>query len=126
MICLLTVVTVFLGIRLPDASLDDSALYAMIVYCVGVAIVIAFDVFLSFKKDVRSASFSPAGGEKDAGELGRYKIHFKTAYSCPAVCSRLTFIYGCLLADSISPCSLLAVSMLCYHEVSAVRTLLIS
>ncbi|KAL9950259.1 hypothetical protein ACROYT_G042734 [Oculina patagonica] len=64
---IMAVVTVFLGIRLPDASLEDSALYAMIVYCVGVAIVIAFDIFLSLKKDTRSASFTPAGGDKDAG-----------------------------------------------------------
>ena len=61
-------VTVFLGIRLPHASLDDSALYAMIVYCVGVAFVIVFELYLTLKKEKRGASFSPTGGEKDAGE----------------------------------------------------------
>lgn len=63
-----TVVTVFLGIRLPDASLDDSALHAMIVYCVGVAVVIVFELYLTLKKESRGVSFSPSGGEKDAGE----------------------------------------------------------
>lgn len=61
-------VTVFLGIRLPDSNLDDSALYAMIVYCVGVAIVIAFELYLTFKKDTTSASFSPSGEDKYVGE----------------------------------------------------------
>ena len=63
-----TVVTVFLGIRLPDSSLDDSALYAMIVYCVGVALVIVFELCLTLKKESRTARFSPSEGEKDAGE----------------------------------------------------------
>lgn len=61
-------VTVFLGIRLPDASLDDSAMYVMIVYCVGVAVVIVFELYLTLKKERRGVSFSPSGGEKDAGE----------------------------------------------------------
>ena len=63
-----TVVTVFLGIRLPDSSLDDSALYAMIVYCVGVGIVIVFEFYLTLQKDTRAASFSPTEGDKDGGE----------------------------------------------------------
>ena len=63
-----TVVTVFLGIRLPDSSLDDSALYAMIVYCVGVAIVIVFELYLTRKKATSAASFSPSEGGKDGGE----------------------------------------------------------
>ena len=63
-----TVVTVFLGIRLPDSSLDDSALYAMIVYCAGVAIVIVFEFYLTLQKDTRAASFSPTEGDKDGGE----------------------------------------------------------
>ena len=63
-----TVVTVFLGIRLPDSSLDDSALYAMIAYCVGVAIVIVFELYLTLQKDTRAVSFSPTEGEKDGGE----------------------------------------------------------
>ena len=65
-----TVVTVFLGIRLPDSSLDNSALYAMIVYCVGVGIVIVFEFYLTLQKtqDTRAASFSPTEGDKDGGE----------------------------------------------------------
>jgi len=63
----LAVVTVFLGVRLPDSNLDDSAQYAMIVYCVGVAIVIVFELYLTFKKDTTAASYSPPGGDKDVG-----------------------------------------------------------
>jgi len=58
------VVTLFLGIRLDDAGLNNSALYAMIAYCVGVAVVIVFDIYLSLKKDTK-ASFTVAGAEKD-------------------------------------------------------------
>jgi len=65
---ILAVVTVFLGIRLPASSLDDSALYAMIVYCVGVAVVIVFELYLSLKKERSEASFNPSGGDKDGGE----------------------------------------------------------
>ncbi|KAJ7370791.1 DOMON domain-containing protein frrs1L [Desmophyllum pertusum] len=64
---ILAVVTVFLGIRLPGASLDDSALYAMIAYCVGVAIVIMFEVYLSLKKNRNAATFSPLSGEDKEG-----------------------------------------------------------
>jgi len=70
MICLFfnsTVVTVFLGIRLPSSSLDDSALYAMIVYCVGVAIVIVFELYLTLNKERTGTRFSPSE-DKDAGE----------------------------------------------------------
>ena len=70
MICLFfnsTVVTVFLGIRLPSSSLDDSALYAMIVYCVGVAIVIVFELYLTLNKERTGTRFSPVE-DKDAGE----------------------------------------------------------
>jgi len=63
-----TVVTVFLGVRLPDSNLDDSAQYAMIVYCVGVAVVIVFELYLILKKDTTAASYSPPGGDKDVGE----------------------------------------------------------
>ena len=63
-------VTVVLGIRLPASSLDDSALHAMIVYCVGVAIVIVFELCLTLKKDTTAASFSPSEGDKDGGESG--------------------------------------------------------
>ncbi|KAJ7370789.1 DOMON domain-containing protein frrs1L [Desmophyllum pertusum] len=66
---ILAVVTVFLGIRLPGASLDDSALYAMIAYCVGVAIVIMFEVFLSLKKNRSAATFSSSGGDKGEGHV---------------------------------------------------------
>ena len=61
-------VTVFLGIRLPDSNLDDSALYAMIVYCLGVAIVIVFELYLILKKDRMEKRFSPSEGDMDAGE----------------------------------------------------------
>lgn len=67
----LSVVTVFLGIRIykDELGLDDSPLYAMIVYCVGVAFVIAFDIYLSCKKrDHKTASFTMTG-EKE-GESG--------------------------------------------------------
>ena len=62
-----TVVTVFLGIRLPNSSLDDSALYVMIVYCLGVALVIVFELYLTRKKEKRGTLFSPVG-DKDDGE----------------------------------------------------------
>ena len=62
-----TVVTIFLGIRLDGAGLDDSALYAMIAYCVAVLVVIVFDVYLSMKKNSR-ATFITTNGEK-GGEL---------------------------------------------------------
>jgi len=64
---ILAVVTVFLGIRLPASSLDDSALYAMIVYCLGVAIVVVFELYLSLKKEKTGTRFSPLG-DRDAGE----------------------------------------------------------
>lgn len=67
----LSVVTVFLGILIykDDLGLDNSPLYAMIVYCVGVAFVIAFDIYLSCKKrDHKTASFTMTG-EKE-GESG--------------------------------------------------------
>jgi len=63
-----TVVTVFLGIRLPDSNLDDSAMYAMIVYCLGVAIVIVFELYLILKKERMEKRFSPSEGDIDAGE----------------------------------------------------------
>ena len=59
--------TVFLGIRLPDSNLDDSTLYAMIVYCLGVAIVILFELYLTLKKETKETRFSPVG-DKDDGE----------------------------------------------------------
>ena len=67
----LSVVTVFLGICIykDELGLDNSPLYAMIVYCVGVAFVIAFDIYLSCKKrDHKTASFTMTG-EKE-GESG--------------------------------------------------------
>lgn len=62
-----TVVTIFLGIHLDGAGLDDSALYAMIAYCVAVLVVIVFDVYLSTKKNSK-ATISTIQGEK-GGEL---------------------------------------------------------
>ncbi|CAH3172489.1 unnamed protein product [Porites evermanni] len=65
---ILAVVTVFLGICIykDELGLDNSPLYAMIVYCVGVAFVIAFDIYLSCKKrDHKTASFTMTG-EKEA------------------------------------------------------------
>ena len=61
-------VTVFLGIRLPDSNLDDSALYAMIVYCLGVVIVIVFELYLILKKERMEKRFSPSEGDIDVGE----------------------------------------------------------
>ena len=58
----LSVVTVFLGIRMGGLGKDNSPLYAMIVYCVGVAFVIAFDIYLCCKKrDHKTASFTKTG-----------------------------------------------------------------
>ena len=51
MLFLFTVVTIFLGIRLDGAGLDNSALYVMIVYCVSAAVVFVFEVYLSLKKE---------------------------------------------------------------------------
>jgi len=65
---ILAVVTVFLGIRLPDSNLDDSAMYAMIVYCLGVAIVIVFELYLILKKERMEKRFSPSEGDIDADE----------------------------------------------------------
>ncbi|XP_073228164.1 putative ferric-chelate reductase 1 [Porites lutea] len=68
---ILAVVTVFLGICIykDELGLDNSPLYAMIVYCVGVAFVIAFDIYLSCKKrDHKTASFTMTG-EKEAMKL---------------------------------------------------------
>ena len=76
----LTVVTVFLGIRLKHVGLNDSALYAMIVYCVGVALVIVFDVYLSLKGRNHKASFSPAGEVKE----GEFTIMSSFAVVVPA------------------------------------------
>ena len=53
--------SVFLGIRMDAAGLDDSPLYAMIVYCVGVAFVIVFDFYISLgKSDKKKEIFSLA------------------------------------------------------------------
>ena len=60
-------VTVILGIRLPASSLDDSALYVMVVYCLGVAMVIVFELYLTLKKERKGTHFSPLG-DKDTGE----------------------------------------------------------
>ncbi|KAK2550166.1 Ferric-chelate reductase 1 [Acropora cervicornis] len=46
---LMAVVNVFLGIRLSGANLDDTSLYIMIVYAVGVAVVIVLSEYLSLK-----------------------------------------------------------------------------
>ena len=46
---------VFLGIRLSGANLDDTPLYIMIVYAVGVAGVIVFSEYLSLKNGDRVA-----------------------------------------------------------------------
>ena len=62
-----TVVTVFLGIRLPGASLSDSALYPMVVYCVAVVIVIGFDIYLTFTKNRAGATFTVQGGGEKEG-----------------------------------------------------------
>jgi len=43
-------------------------MYAMIVYCVGVAIVIVFELYLILKKERMEKRFSPSEGDIDAGE----------------------------------------------------------
>jgi len=64
------VATVFLGIRMDAAGLDDSPLYAMIVYCVGVAFVIVFDFYISLgKSDIKTEIFSLAKEEGRKGNL---------------------------------------------------------
>ena len=50
---------VFLGIRLGGANLDDTPLYIMIVYAVGVAVVIVFSEYLSLKTG-RKATYKAA------------------------------------------------------------------
>ena len=45
----MAVVNVFLGIRLGGANLNDTSLYIMIVYAVGVAVVIVLSEYLSLK-----------------------------------------------------------------------------
>lgn len=67
----LAVVTVFLGILIykDELGLDNSPLYAMIVYCVGVVFVIAFDIYLFCKKrNHKTASFTMTG-EKEGGHV---------------------------------------------------------
>jgi len=39
----------------------------MIVYCLGVAIVVVFELYLSLKKEKTGTRFSPLG-DRDAGE----------------------------------------------------------
>ena len=56
--------TIFLGIRLDHVKVDDAALYSMIVYCVGVVVVIIFDIFLAVRS-VGTVSFNTAAGEGD-------------------------------------------------------------
>ena len=46
---LFAVMNVFLGIRLSGANLDDTPLYIMIVYAVGVVVVIVLSEYLSLK-----------------------------------------------------------------------------
>ena len=71
-----SVVTIFLGIRLEDLDLDDAALYTMVAYCVGVALVIIFEIYLAVT-NVGRASFSTMGGGKDGTLLhSSHLVHF--------------------------------------------------
>ncbi|XP_068728109.1 ferric-chelate reductase 1-like isoform X3 [Montipora capricornis] len=65
---LVAVVTVFLGIRLDGAGLNNTALYIMIVYCVGVAIVIVYDAYISLNKSGK-AGFKLVKGETDENHV---------------------------------------------------------
>ena len=69
-------VTVFLGIRLDGAGLNNTALYIMIVYCVGVAIVIVYDAYISLNKS------SKAGFNLVKGETNGKLIVFLTRILC--------------------------------------------
>lgn len=65
---LVAVVTVFLGIRLDGAGLNNTALYIMIVYCVGVAIVIVYDAYISLNKSSK-AGFNLVKGETNENHV---------------------------------------------------------
>ena len=60
-----------------DAGLDDSFCYTMIVYCVGVALVIVFDIYLCLRKRANhKASFTPV--EQKEGEFAIVAIYILT------------------------------------------------
>ena len=63
--------SVFLGIRMDAAGLDDSPLYAMIVYCVGVAFVIVFDFYISLEKSDEKKEIFSLAKEENPGNLTR-------------------------------------------------------
>ena len=65
------VASVFLGIRMDAAGLDDSPLYAMIVYCVGVAFVIVFDIYISLEKSDKKKEIFSLAKEVKQGNLTR-------------------------------------------------------
>lgn len=72
------VVTIFLGIRLDGVGLDDSALYAMVAYCLGVAIMILFDVHLALNKDYKYKVIYRLERDAKEGELTEINFSIQT------------------------------------------------
>ena len=70
---------VFLGIRMEAAGLDDSPLYAMIVYCVGVAFVIVFDFYISLEKSDNKKEIFSLAKELNPGNLIRLLCLFPSS-----------------------------------------------
>ncbi|CAH3195825.1 unnamed protein product, partial [Porites evermanni] len=75
----LAVASVFLGIRMDAAGLDDSPLYAMIVYCVGVAFVILFDFYISLEKSDEKKEIFSLAKEQNPGNLTRLLCLFPSS-----------------------------------------------
>lgn len=71
--------SVFLGIRMDAAGLDDSPLYAMIVYCVGVAFVILFDFYISLEKSDEKKEIFSLAKEQNPGNLTRLLCLFPSS-----------------------------------------------
>lgn len=71
--------TVFLGIRMDAAGLDNSPLYAMIVYCVGVAFVIVFDFYISLEKIDKKKEIFSLAREENRGNLTRLLCLFPSS-----------------------------------------------
>lgn len=87
----LAVAAVFLGIRMEAAGLDDSPLYAMIVYCVGVAFVIVFDFYISLEKSDNKKEIFSLAKELNPGD------HVKREQSVDKSVSLRRFMLGFLV-----------------------------
>ena len=99
--------TVFLGFRMDAAGLDDSPLYAMIVYCVGVAFVILFDFYISLEKSDKKKEIFSLAKEENSGKLTRLSsssivIDNTRCQASPVTSLHLgfTFINRCCLEKS--------------------------